>query len=41
MSTFRGELLLLKLIKKIKPLIAMRVDPFDITFPESIIENKE
>ena len=28
-------------LSKIKPLIAMRVDPFDITFPESIIENKE
>lgn len=28
-------------LSKVKPLIAIRVDPFDITFPESIIENNE
>ena len=28
-------------LSKVKPLIAMRVNPFDITFPESIIENKQ
>lgn len=28
-------------LSKVKPLIAIHVDPFDITFPESIIENNE